>query len=142
MELVASSRIMTGGFDTAARAMEISCRCPWDSPLPSSYKNCVIAEGQHSYKAVGVGQLCGGNALLVCGVGIPVAQVLHDRSCKQVRVLKHHAQRAAQVIFFDLVDVDAVIADLAVRNIIKAVEQIGDGGLSRIGGPYKGDLLP
>ena len=133
---------MTGGFDTAARAMEISCRCPWDSPLPSSFKNCVIALGQHSYKAVGVGQLCGGNALLVCGVGIPVAQVLHDRSCKQVRVLKHHAQRAAQVCFFDLVDVDAVIADLAVRNIIKEVEQIGDGGLSRIGGPYKGDLLP
>ena len=142
MELVASSRIMTGGFDTAARAMEISCRCPWDSPLPSSFKNCVIALGQHSYKAVGVGQPGGGDALLIGGVQAAVADVLHDGAGEQVGVLQHDAQRAAQVCFFDLVDVDAVIADLAVRNIIKAVEQIGDGGLSRIGGPYKGDLLP
>ena len=57
-------------------------------------------------------------------------------------ILQNDAEASAQVCFFDLVDVDAVIADLAVRNIIKAVEQIGDGGLSRIGGPYKGDLLP
>ena len=35
MELVASSRIMTGGSDTAARAMLSSCRWPWLRPLPS-----------------------------------------------------------------------------------------------------------
>ena len=38
MEEVASSRIMTGGSATAARAMAISCRWPWDrlAPLPVS----------------------------------------------------------------------------------------------------------
>ena len=38
IELVASSRIIAGGSATAARAMEISWRWPWDScePLPVS----------------------------------------------------------------------------------------------------------
>ena len=38
MEEVASSRIMTGGSATAARAMASSCRWPWDrlAPLPVS----------------------------------------------------------------------------------------------------------
>ena len=34
MEEVASSRIITGGSATAARAMEISCRWPWESCEP------------------------------------------------------------------------------------------------------------
>ena len=38
MELVASSRIITGGSATAARAMASSCLWPWDrlAPLPLS----------------------------------------------------------------------------------------------------------
>ena len=38
MEEVASSRIMTGGSATAARAMDSSWRWPWDrlEPLPVS----------------------------------------------------------------------------------------------------------
>ena len=38
MEDVASSRIITGGSATAARAMASSCRWPWDrlAPLPVS----------------------------------------------------------------------------------------------------------
>ena len=35
MELVASSRISTGGSDTAARAMASSCRSPWLRLPPS-----------------------------------------------------------------------------------------------------------
>ena len=35
IELVASSSIMTGAFSQAARAMEMSCRWPWERPLPS-----------------------------------------------------------------------------------------------------------
>ena len=35
MELVASSRISTGGSATAARAMASSCRWPWDRLAPS-----------------------------------------------------------------------------------------------------------
>ena len=47
----------------------------------------------------------------------------------------------AQVSFFDLMDVDAVIADLAILNIVEAVDQVGDGGLAGTGGADKGDLL-
>ena len=39
-------------------------------------------------------------------------------------------------------DVDAVVADLALLNIVEAVDQVGDGGLARAGRADKGDLLP
>lgn len=45
-------------------------------------------------------------------------------------VLQHDSERVAQVIFFDLVDIDAVIADLAVLDIVETVDQVGDGRLS------------
>ena len=57
-------------------------------------------------------------------------------------ILKNDAQRAAQIRLFDLVDVDAVIADLAVGNIVKAVDQVGNGRLACTGGADKRDLLP
>ena len=47
----------------------------------------------------------------------------------------------SEVGFFDLVDVNAVITDLTVLNIIKAVDQVGDRCLSGTGGADKGDLL-
>ena len=43
------------------------------------------------------------------------------------------SERVAQVIFFDLVDIDAVIADLAVLDIVETVDQVGDGRLSGAG---------
>ena len=45
-------------------------------------------------------------------------------------VLQHDPKRVAQVIFFDLVDIDAVVADLAVLDIVETVDQVGDGRLS------------
>ena len=42
----------------------------------------------------------------------------------------------------DLVNIDSVIADLSVLNIIKSVDQIGNGRLSGSGGSHKGNLLP
>ena len=56
-------------------------------------------------------------------------------------ILKHDAQRAAQIILLDLVDVDTVVADLAILNIVETVDQVGDGRLARARGADKGDLL-
>ena len=56
-------------------------------------------------------------------------------------VLQHDAQRAAEVGFPDLLDVDAVVPDLAVLNVVEAVDEVGDGGLAGTGGADKGDLL-
>ena len=56
-------------------------------------------------------------------------------------VLKHHSQGTPQVRLADLVDVDAVVADFPVLDVVKAVDQVGDRGLTRAGGAHKGDLL-
>ncbi len=101
----------------------------------------VVPIGQAADEAVGVGQLGGGDALLVGGVQVAVADVLHHRAGEQVGVLEDDAQAAAQVGLLDLVDVDAVVADLAVGDVIEAVDEVGDGGLARAGGAHKGDLL-
>ena len=57
-------------------------------------------------------------------------------------VLEHHPQGPAQIRLADLVDVDAVVADLSVLDVIETVDQVGDGGLSGPGGAHQGDLLP
>ena len=50
-------------------------------------------------------------------------------SCEQVGLLQNHAQRTAQVCLFDFIDVDAIVANFTVGNIIKPVDQIGNGCL-------------
>ena len=56
-------------------------------------------------------------------------------------ILQHDSERVAQVIFFDLVDIDTVIADLAVLDIVETVDQVGDGRLSGAGAADKGNFL-
>ena len=46
-----------------------------------------------------------------------------------------------QIIFFDLIDIDTIVADLAVCNIVETVDQIGDRRLSGTGRTDKGDFL-
>ena len=101
----------------------------------------VVALGQALDEAVGVGQTGCGDALLVGGLQTAIADVLHDRAGEQVGILQHDAQRAAEVGFLDLVDVDAVVPDLAVLDVVEAVDKVGDGGLAGTGGADEGDLL-
>ncbi len=82
------------------------------------------------------------DALLVARVELTVADVIHHRAGKQVGVLQHDAQRAAQVSLFDLIDINAVVPHLTVRDVVKAVDEVGDGGLARARRADKGDLLP
>ncbi len=58
-----------------------------------------------------------------------------------MRVLQHHAERAAQLGLLDLGDVDAVVADLALIDVVEAIDEVGDGGLASTRGANKGDLL-
>ena len=55
-------------------------------------------------------------------------------------ILQDHAQGPAQIQLFDLVDIDVVEADLAVLDIIKAVDQVGDGRLAGAGGTDQGNF--
>ena len=88
-----------------------------------------------------IGQFGGGNHLFIRGVQFSVPNILHHRAGEQMGVLQHDPQRTTQIVFFDLVDIDAVITDLAVLNAVKPVDQIGDGGLARPGGTHESDLL-
>ena len=101
----------------------------------------VVAVGQPGDEVVGVGQLGGVDAGLVGGIQLAIADIVHHRAGEQIGFLEHHAQRAAQVGLADFVDVDIVVANLAVVNVVKPVNQIGDGGFSGAGGPYEGYLL-
>ena len=56
-------------------------------------------------------------------------------------ILQNDAQRAAQIVLFDLGDVDAFIPDLAICDIVEAVDQVGDGRFAGTGGADKSDLL-
>ena len=77
----------------------------------------------------------------VGGIQPAVADVVHDGAGEQVGVLEHRTQGAAQVVLADGPHVDAVVGDQAALDLVKAVDEVGDGGLARAGGAYEGDLL-
>ncbi len=52
----------------------------------------VVAVGQTADKAVSVGQLGRGDALLIGGVQTAVADILHNSTGEQVGILQHDAQ--------------------------------------------------
>ena len=58
-----------------------------------------------------------------------------------MRILQDHAEAAAQIVLADLVDIDAVIPDLTVRNVIEAVDEVRDRRLACARRADKGDLL-
>ena len=130
MELVASSRIMTGDR-RPRRAMAISWRCPWRKVRAVVGEHGVITVGQAADEVVRTGEDCGLAALVIRCVETAVADVVHDRAGEEVRVLKDKAEGAAQVSFLYLVDIYAVIADLAVGDVIEAVDEVRYRGLAR-----------
>ena len=71
----------------------------------------VVAAGQHADEMVGIGKLRRRDAFVIRRVRIAVADVLHDGAGEQVGVLQHRAQRVAQGVLLDVLDVDAVIGD-------------------------------
>ena len=81
------------------------------------------------------------DAFLVGGVEPSVADVLHHRPGKEMRILQHHAQRAPQLGLLDLLDVDAVVANLAVIDVVEAVDEVRDGGLASTRRTHEGNLL-
>ena len=86
-------------------------------------------------------ELCRADAFLVGSVQFSVADVFHDGAGEEVYVLEHDPQRVAQIVLFDLVDVDPVVADLSVLDVVETVEQIRDGRFARACRADEGDLL-
>ena len=90
---------------------------------------------------MGPRQLGGGDTLLVGGFQLTIADVIHDGTGEQVGVLEHNAQGAAQVCLADGHDVNAIVEDAAVVDVVEAVDEVGDGGLTGTRGAHEGHLL-
>ena len=56
-------------------------------------------------------------------------------------ILQNDAEASAQVCFFDLVDVDSIVADFAVLNVVESVDQVGDGCFTCTSRTNESDLL-
>ncbi len=97
MELVASSRISTGGSATAARAMASSCRWPCERFAPVACQQSVVAVRKMFDERVGARQLRRSRHLCVGGVQFAVADVVRYGACEQVCVLQNDSQAPAQI---------------------------------------------
>ena len=90
---------------------------------------------------MGVSHLGRGLHVLVRGVQPPVADIVRNGARKQVGVLDDHGERAAQVVLADVADVDAVVGDASAADLIEAVDQVDDRGLTGARGANEGDFL-
>ena len=105
-------------------------------------QNRVIALGQPHDKGMGRCHLRRLNDLLVGGIKPSVADIFHDRSRKQVGILKHHGDVAAQLVPLNMADINAVDGDGPALDIVEAVDEVRDRRLSGSRGTHEGDLLP
>ena len=105
------------------------------------FQHRVIPIGQTGDKVVGVGKFCRLDTLLVRSVQSAVADIFHNRTREQVGFLQNNPQRTAQVRFFNLVDIDSVIADFSVRNIVETVDKVGNGRFACARCTNEGNLL-
>ena len=105
-------------------------------------QNRVIALGKPHDKGMGRCHLRCLNDLLVGGIKPSVPDIFHDRSRKQVGILKHHGDMAAQLVPLNMADINAVDGDGPALDIVEAVDEVRDRRLSGSRGTYEGDLLP
>ena len=97
-------------------------------------KDGVITVGEHADEAVGVGQLGGGDAFVIRGVQLAIADVIHNSAGEEVHILQDDAQGLAQVLLVDVADVDPVIEDGPAVDVVETVDQVGDRGFAGAGG--------
>ena len=108
--------------------MERSWRCPWERLAPLPVSSVSYPSGRRVIKSWAPASRC--HAFFIGCIQLTVADIFHNGSREQVRILQNNAQCMTQITFSDLVDIDAVIADLAICNIVKTVQQIGYGGFT------------
>lgn len=105
-------------------------------------KNGVIALWKPHDKGMGRCHLRRLHDLLVGGIKPSVPDIFHNCSRKQMRILKHHGNVAAQLVPPDMADINAVDGDGPALDIVKTVDKVRDRRLSGSRGTHEGDLLP
>ena len=104
-------------------------------------QNRVIALWKTHDKGMGRCHLRRLNNFLVGGIKPSVPDIFHNRSRKQMRILKHHGNVAAQVVPLNMADINAVDGDGPALDIVEAVDEVRDRRLSGSRGTHEGDLL-
>ena len=92
-------------------------------------------------KGICIGKFCGCNDFFICGIEFSIADIFHYGCSEQVCVLKYDAEGMTQIVFFNLIDIDTIVADLTILNIIETVDQVRDRSLSGTGTSDKSNLL-
>mgnify|MGYP005797191237 CR=1 FL=1 len=86
----------------------------------------LITVGEPRDEGIRAGRFSRRDAFLIGSVQFSVPDVVHYGAGKQAYILKDHPHVAAEVRFFDLGNIDAIVADLAVSQVVEAVDQVGD----------------
>src|SRR3954469_15484037 len=89
---------------------------------------------------MGVGGGGGGFDLLLGGAWGAVANGVAHGARKESRLLKDHGNAAPQRLLGDAGDVGAANQDLAGGQVVKAQQQVGDGGFAFPALPYQCQL--
>ena len=105
-------------------------------------QNRVIALWKPHDKGMGRCHLRRLNDLFIGGIQSSVTDILHDRPRKQVGILKHHGNVAAQLVPLNMTDINAVDGDGPALDIVEAVDEVRDRRFPGSCGTHEGDLLP
>ena len=77
----------------------------------------------------------------ICCIQFTISDIVTDRSGKKMCILQNDSQGMAQIIFFDLCNVDSIVTNLTFLNIVETIDQVGDRCLSCTGRTYKCKFL-
>ena len=99
-----------------------------------------VLQGQN--EPLGTGQTGRLHDLLAGGTGLAVGNVLGHRAAEQVHVLLHDADVLPQALQGDMADILPVDEDAAVRHLVKAGDQVAQGGLAAAGSAHQRQPLP
>ena len=94
---------------------------------------CVATDAEGFDEFVGAGQLAGVDQLLVGGVGIAPAEVFLDGAGEQHILLQHHGHIIPEHLQVILPHIDAAHLQHALGNIVKAGDQLHQGGFAGAG---------
>lgn len=101
----------------------------------------VVAEGQIGDETVRLGGAGGLLDLVLGGVRVSVRDIGADRVGEEEAVFRYEADGGPQRVLGELADVVAADQDGALRHVVEAGQQQGDGGLPAAGGTDDGDGL-
>ena len=90
---------------------------------------------------MGAGGFCRLYNLIIGCIKSSITNILHNSSGKEVCLLKNEAQGSSEILFLDLININAVITDLTVSYVVETVDKVGDSCLSRTGCAYESDFL-